>query len=387
MRILHVTQTYHPFLERGGPTVKVRAIAEGLAQRGHHSTVLTSWYGRPYTARRTVMNDVDVIYLRPLKTYRAMTLNAGLLNFCRKDLREYDLVHIYGLYDLLGPVVGHFAFRAGIPYVLEPLGMVRPIDRSLRLKRIWHQVFGKALIRHAARVIATSQQEEQELLEDGLPRKQVALRYNGVDLNEFAALPARGSFRAEWTIPPGEPVVLFLGRVIPRKGVDLLISAFAEACPQHGRLVVAGPEGEVGYVGQLRELARAKGVEARTIFTGPLYGDQKKSALADCDVFALPSRYENFSNSVAEAIACCKPVIVSDRCGISEFVVDQVGLVIPREVPAIVDALRRLLADPALYARFQAACPAVAGRLSWRELLAVQEKLYEQVLGKRDESH
>jgi glycosyltransferase involved in cell wall biosynthesis len=150
---------------------------------------------------------------------------------------------------------------------------------------------------------------------------------------------------------------------------------------------VAGPEGEVGYVGQLRELARAKGVEARTIFTGPLYGDQKKSALADCDVFALPSRYENFSNSVAEAIACCKPVIISDRCGISEFVVDQVGLVIPREVPAIVDALRRLLGDPALYARFQAACPAVAGQLSWRELLAVQEKLYEQVLCKRDELH
>ncbi len=387
MRILHVTQTYHPFLERGGPTVKVRSIAEGLVQRGHHCTVLTSWYGRPYTTRQTVMNGVDVVYLRPLKTYRAMTLNTGLLAFCRKELPQYDLIHIYGLYDLLGPVVAHYASRAGIPYVLEPLGMVRPIDRALRLKRLWHQIFGKPLIRHAARMIATSQQEEGEFLEDGLPRKQIALRYNGVDLNEFATLPPRGAFRSEWTIPPDEPVVLFISRVIPRKGVDLLISAFAEACPERGRLVIAGPEGEVGYIAQLRELARSKGVEPRTIFTGPLYGDQKKAALVDCDLFALPSRYENFANSVAEAIACCRPVIISDRCGISEFVTNQVGLVIPREVPAIAGALRLLLSDHVLYQSFQEACPRVAGQLSWDELLAVQEEIYGQVIGKHDEPH
>ncbi len=265
--------------------------------------------------------------------------------------------------------------------------MVRPIDRALRLKRLWHQIFGKPLIRHAARMIATSQQEEGELLEDGFARRQVVLRYNGVDLNEFATLPPRGAFRSEWTIPAEEPVVLFVSRVIPRKGVDLLISAFAEACPERGRLVIAGPEGEVGYIGQLRELARSKGVEPRTIFTGPLYGDQKKAALADCDLFALPSRYENFANSVAEAIACCRPVIVSDRCGISEFVKDQVGLVIPREVPAIAGALRLLLTDQALYRSFQEACPRVAGQLSWNELLAVQEEIYGQVIGKHDEPH
>jgi glycosyltransferase involved in cell wall biosynthesis len=333
------------------------------------------------------MNGVDVIYLRPLKTYRALTINAGLLSFCRKELAQYDVIHIYGLYDLMGPVVSHYAYKAHIPYVLEPLGMTRPIDRSFRLKRVWHQIFGKRTIRHAARMIATSQQEEKELLEDGLAREKVVLRYNGVDLNEFASLPERGTFRTEWTVADGEPVVLFLGRVIPRKGVDLLISAFAEACPQKGRLVVAGPEGEVGYIKQLRELARAKGVEAHTIFTGPLYGDQKKSALADCDLFVLPSRYENFANGVAEAIAARRPVIISDRCGIGEFVAEQVGLVVPREVSAIAVALRKLIEDQTLYRKFQEACPRVASRLSWTELLAGQEAIYEKVCGKRDESH
>jgi glycosyltransferase involved in cell wall biosynthesis len=386
MRILHVTQTYHPFLERGGPTVKVRSIAEGLAQCGHLVTVLTSWYGRPYAARQVKLGGVDVVYLRPFATYRAMTLNSGLLDFCKKRLREFEIVHIYGLYDLLGPTVAHYCFQSGIPYVLEPLGMVRPIDRSFRLKRAWHTIFGKKLLERASLLIATSRQEEEELIADGYPRERIALRYNGVDLKEFGTLPARGAFRSEWALPAGEPIVLFLGRIIPRKGVDLLIEAFAQACPERGRLVIAGPEGESGYVAKLRESAREKRIEDRTIFTGPLYGDQKKSALVDCQIFVLPSRYENFANGVAEAIACGMPVIISDRCGIQEFVSGQAGLVVPREGPALADALRQLLSDTALYDRFRAACPQVAARLSWSELLVMQEEMYERVLKGGNES-
>jgi glycosyltransferase involved in cell wall biosynthesis len=376
MRILHVTQTYHPFLERGGPTVKVRAIAEGLVMRGHRVTVLTSWYGRNYARRQREVGGVEVQHLRSLLRYRATTLNAGLLSFCRKRLGEFDVVHIYGLYDLMGPIVAHHCFRAGVPYVLEPLGMMRPIDRSFRMKRAWHRIFGAPLLRHARIVIATSHQEQRELLEEGLPREKVALRYNGVDLNDFAHLPPRGSFRDKWAIPANEPVVLFLGRLIPRKGVDLLISAFAAACPARGRLVIAGPEGEPNYVKQMRRLAQTTGVEERVTFTGPLYGDQKKSAYVDSDVFVLPSRYENFANVVAEAIACGTPVIISDQCGISEFVDGHVGLVIPRDLGPLTDALRRLLTDRTLYDRFQAACPGVAARLNWPELVREQEELY-----------
>ena len=385
MRILHATQTYHPFLERGGPTVKVRSIAEGMARRGHQVTVLTSWYGRPFAARQVKLGGVEVQYLRPLATYRAMTFNSGLFDFCRKRLREFDIVHIYGLYDLLGPVVAHYCIQSGIPYVLEPLGMVRPIDRSFRLKRFWHTMFGKKLLKHASLLIATSRQEEEELIADGFPRASIALRYNGVDLKEFAMLPDPGAFRSEWALPLGEPIVLFLGRIIPRKGVDLLIEAFAQACPERGRLVIAGPEGESGYVAKLRESAREKRIEDRTVFTGPLYGDQKKAALVDGHVFVLLSRYENFANGVAEAIACGLPVIISDRCGIQEFVAGKAGLVVPREGPALADALRQLLNDTTLYDHFRAACQNVAAQLSWSELLGTQEEMYAQVLKGRNE--
>lgn len=379
MNILQVTPAYFPFLDKGGPTVKVRALAEGLVRRGHRVTVLTSWHGRPRVAFRDQIGGVEVLYLRPLANYRATALHTGLLSFCRKRLRDFDLVHIHGLYDLIGPAVGHYCLRGSIPYVLEPLGMSRPYDRSFRLKRIWLRLFGAPLFRHAARVMATSLQEQRELLEDGWPRNQVALRYNGVDLEDYADLPARGAFRTARGIGSDEPIVLFLGRLIPRKGVDMLIAAFAQACPERGLLVIAGPEGEAHLVAQMKALAQAEGVAARTIFTGPLYGADKKSVLVDCDVFVLASRYENFANSVAEAIACGKPVIISDQCGISEFVAGEVGLVIPREQNALTAALRLLLGDRDLYARFKDACPGVAARLSWQEMLDKQESVYAEV--------
>jgi glycosyltransferase involved in cell wall biosynthesis len=261
--------------------------------------------------------------------------------------------------------------------------MFRPIDRSFRMKRMWHRIFGRRMFRRACRIITTSKQERSELLEGGRPPAQVALRYNGVDLQEFAHLPARGTFRKQWQIPDSDeagPVLLFLGRLIPRKGIDLLIGAFAAACPSRGRLVIAGPEGEPNFVNEMRQLVRSTGVESRTIFTGPLYGEQKKAALVDCDLFVLASRYENFANSVAEAIACSRPVIVTDRCGISEFVDGRVGLVIPHELAALTGAIKRLLTDQALYDRFQAACPAVAAALSWEHVLDEQESLYTHAL-------
>jgi glycosyltransferase involved in cell wall biosynthesis len=378
VRILKVTPGYPPFFQQGGPVEKVRALAEGLARRSHSVTVLTTWLDKPYRAEHNHQDGVEVIYLRPLARYRATTLNAGVLSFCKTRLKEFDIAHIYGLYDLMGPVVAHYCFHGGVPYILEPLGMMRPIDRNFLMKRAWHRVFGAPMVRYARRLIATSRQEEGELLKEGVPPERVALRYNGVDLEAFVRLPARGLFRSKFGIPADEPIILFLSRLIPRKGLDLLIPAFAAACPQRGRLVIAGPEGESGYVETMRKLARTTGVESRTIFTGPLYREDKKAAMVDADVFTLPSQYENFANVVAEAIACGTPVLISDRCGISEFVAGQAGLVVPREPGALAEGLGQLIGDACLRRRLRDGCPGVAARLNWPEWVGVQENLYKQ---------
>ena len=392
MRILKVVQAYYPFQDKGGPAIKVPALARELTQRGHQITVLTADLGirerRPSGIEiepcrwgwLSKQNAVDVIYLSTLTHYRALTLNPRVVGFCRASLEAFDLVHFYGLYDVLGPAVSYFCRRRGIPYVIEPMGMYRPIDRSFRLKFLWHRTVGNAFARNAAQIVTTSELEYQELLEDGVPREKLVIRYNGIDSASFTSLPPRGTFRAKWGLSPEEPLILFLGRLIPRKGADMLIEAFAEVCPQSGRLVIAGPEGETGYRAYLEKRAKECGVEARVLFTGPLYDDHKKAALADADLFVLPSRYENFANAAAEAMACGVPVIVSESCGICSLVNGQAGLVIPPEKKALVEALRKLVYDKALYSRLQEGCRRVAGQLTWDRLAAQMEGYYAQAL-------
>jgi glycosyltransferase involved in cell wall biosynthesis len=173
-------------------------------------------------------------------------------------------------------------------------------------------------------------------------------------------------------------MVVFLSRLIPRKGADLLI----EALPQTGcdkiRLVIAGPEGEAGYVAFLQDKARTLRVDHRVLFLGPLYGADKKAALIDADVFALPSRYENFGNTAAEAVACGTPVIVSDQCGIAPLIDQRSGLVTSYDVASLASALRELFGNTVLHHRLKAGCPEVASELSWDKIIGQMQASYAE---------
>ena len=389
MRILNVAQTYYPYLAEGGRPAKVRVLSRKLAERGHDVTVLTANLGTAEWTRiglpiekttigwRLTEGGVVAIYLPTWFRYRTLTLNPGVLRFCAAALGKFDLVHFYGLYDLLGPSVSYYCRQHGIPYVVEPMGMYRPIDRSILLKGVWHRSIGAAFWRNASKVIATSELEQLDLVDHGVPREQVVVRYNGIDAGVPATAFARSSFRAKWGIPKGEPLIFFLSRLIPRKGADILIQAFAEACPVSGRLVIAGPDGEPGYGLYLKKCAQESGVAARVIFTGPLYDEEKAAAFAAADVFALPSRYENFANVAAESIACGVPVIITPYCGIHTLVeAGPAGLIVAPEKRPLKEAIYRMIHDEALRSRLREGCRAVTERLGWDHLAAEMEKYY-----------
>jgi glycosyltransferase involved in cell wall biosynthesis len=399
MNILKAVQAYLPFREMGGPIVKVQALASTLTRHGHHVSVVTADLGLA-TRRdldmsveqcswgwRAECDAVEVIYLATVAHYRALTLNPGVIEFSRSTLRKFDLVHFYGLYDLLGPAISFYCRRYGIPYVIEPMGMNRPIDRNIRLKQLWHRSVGDTFLRHAARLIATSELEQQELIEDHYSPHKVVMRHNGVEFVSDKASFPRGAFRVKHGIAMHQPLLLFLSRLIPRKGADVLIQAFSQACPESGYLVIAGPEGESGYRTFLEKCAVDSGVAGRVVFVGPLYGDDKTAALIDSDIFVLPSRYENFANVVAEAIAYDVPVIISPSCGIRSLVQRRVGLVVPPDVDELASAIRRLLQDKALYAQLKAGCKAVAAELSWENLTRQMEGCYLEVLGSNNGVH
>jgi glycosyltransferase involved in cell wall biosynthesis len=401
MRILSVTQSYAPFYEFGGPPVKVEALANGLAQRGHSVTVLTADWGyakrkeadaeevssrpSPFGWTREV-NGVESIYLPTWFRYRALSWNPAVLRYCRERLGEFDVVHIFGLYDLLGPAVARGCRKQAIPYVVEPIGMFLPIVRNFALKRFYHKFCGDQMLAGAAAAVATSEQEEQELVkgrgpsgQGGIPREKIVLRRNGVMAPR--ELPARGTFRAKCGLPTDARVVLFLGRLSVKKSPELLLHAFAKL-PERiqgntMRLVFAGPD-ESGMLARLQSQARELGVETRVIFLGSVFGQEKWAAYRDADVFVLPSQNENFGNTAAEAAACGTPVVVTENCGVAPLLAGVAGLVVRHETLEVARAIQRVLSDGELRERLAQGGRSAASRLGWDEPVSEMARLYEK---------
>ncbi len=398
MRILKVTHAYFPFLEKGGPTVKVRAIARAMAARGRQPAILTVDLGvRAASAQlerlektrwgwRAFPDGIETVYLKSLARYHMLTLNPGLLPFCRDRLSDFDVVHIYGLYDLLGAGVARACVARGIPYVVEPMGMFRPIVRSLWLKRVYHELFGRTLLERASRIIATSDQERDELVHGGIPGQKILLRRNGIEVPD--SLPARGAFRRQWHVPEEARLVLFLGRLVTKKSPELALEAFhgwraQNAQRRNAVLVLAGPEEESGYRRKLESLSSQLGLNGAVLFTGPLFDDAKWAAYHDADVFVLPSQNENFGNTAAEAIACGTPALVTDRCGIAPLVDGRAGLAVPYDGAALQAGLARLLDEEGFRRKLQRGCADVARALTWQEPLAVMDALYVELAARK----
>ena len=397
MRILKTVQAYEPFREMGGAVVKVRAIARGLRERGHEVTILTADLGldhlsglsAEYTScpwgRQAVHAGDNVIYLPTRARYRALTFNPAIRPFLRENLRQFDLVHIYGVYDLIGPAAASACRSLNVPYVLEPMGMFRPIVRNIALKRLYHWIWGKRMAQGARHVIATSPMEATDLGDDGIPHEKIIVRRNGIEIPP--SLPERGLFRARWKIPASAALILFLGRVVSKKSPDLLMEAFAAWRSKSSRggsavLVVAGPHEHDGYYQTLQQMASRLGLENHVLFTGPLFDTDKWSAYRDADVFALPSLDENFGNSAGESVAAGVPVILTDRCGIAPLLDGRGAIVISHDRDALRDALHHLLDNPSFHRELATACEQSARNLSWDLPLDELEALYTRMAAK-----
>jgi glycosyltransferase involved in cell wall biosynthesis len=402
MRILNVTQTYFPFLEFGGPPVKVRSLSQQLVKLGHQVTVLTADWGwgasgsatkGRSSAEQTVFgwrleeSGIEAIYLRSWLRYRALSWNPGIARFCQARLWNFDVIHIFGLYDFLGPATAAACRRSAVPYVVEPIGMFLPIVRNFLLKRMYHLTLGQRMLRGSRKIIATSPQEVAELASSGLNAEKIVVRRNGVEIPE--ALPERGKFRTALGIPENSKLILYLGRLSEKKSPDVLLQAFALVCKArndaHVCLVFIGPD-EGGMGKKLRQMAGDLGITALVHISGAVSGDQKWSAYRDADVFVLPSQNENFGNTAGEAVAAGTPVVVTDKCGIAPLLADVAGLVVKHDAATIAWALERVLWEPGLHEKLSAGCRRVTAQLDWDEPAREMEKLYEQLVNGEKEA-
>ena len=390
MHILHVTPYYRPAYAFGGVVRALEGLAAAQVARGLRVTVLTTDALTP-TARYggTLASDEDgvrVIRVRNL-VYPLRRLNLstplGMRRAAHALLGDVDIVHLHELRTLEALLVTPQAARRGIPIALSPHGTLTTTTGRGALKRLWDRWLSLPVLMRLAAVAGLNADETAEaqrfcqliISNHHQARIRFATIPNGIDAATYAHLDGRARFRAAWGLGDA-PVVLFLGRLHARKGIDVLARAFMQV-GEGARLVIAGPD--EGMLSTLRELAAR---DKRIIITGFLDGSARLDALAAADVFALPATGEGLPMAALEAMAAGLPLLLSPGCHLPEAGDAGAAMIVEPQAAPLAEALSRLLADDERRAEMGAAAQRLAlERFSWASAAAAWENLYEEIRG------
>ena len=350
MRILQVISAISP--ELGGPSQAVLDISKELSRLGNEVVILTtdfSSFGRLRVPlkRPVLVNGVVVVYF-PVTFHNNYKFSFSLARAIKRYVSYFDVVHIHSLFQFASHIACYYCQKYRKPYILRPLGQLDPVllKKSFLLKYLFLWLFEKRNLRQAALVHFTSRQEEVFSRGLAAESKKTVLPL-GLDLGYFSHLPPYGSFRRRYHVLKGKKIILFLGRLNFKKGLDLLVKAFSQLAVKYNDviLVIAGPDTD-GYANKIKKMVNEMRLSDRVIFTGMLIGLAKLAALRDCDVFVLPSYSENLGIAVVEAMACGKPVVISDKVGIcNEVTMAQAGIVVPLNCQKLSKAIETLFLD------------------------------------------
>lgn len=319
---------YAPAREYGGPVTKLALLAPALQRQGVEVEILTANFGAHggtvEPGRRTV-DGVPVTYLRRWASRGFVSVAPGGRRVVRDG--DFDVVHCFGLRDGVTTAAAISARRAGLPLVLEPMGMAVPRLRSTRVKAVFDRAFGR-VHGSAATTVATSGIEARELASLRYPN--VVVRPNPIAASSFAT-------------PRSWPLydLCYVGRLHTKKRLGDIVAALE--AHRDWTAIVAGPD-EDGSRGRLLAAAQAAGVANRLELRGWVEPVEKSAIIRSSKVFVLPSLSENFGNAAAEAIALGTPAVVTDACGVAEIVIaTNTGAVAPVDTAAVVRAIESVI--------------------------------------------
>ena len=384
MRVLHVIPSLA--VKEGGPSLAAKTIAEALAGQGAQVTVATT-----EGAHAPVIGDqLSVIREEPRResppterrgykivsfrrNFEAYKVSFGLTRWLRDNVKQFDLVHVHALFSFSSTMAARIACRNNVPYVVRPLGVLNQwgIRNRRRLpKLVSLRLIELPVLLNSAAIHFTSEAEREEaaLLDARLAKHESVVIPLPIEQRAWSTEQGAESgqqFLLKFPRARGKRVVLFLSRIDRKKGLELLLDAFAVVRQKEKdvALVIAG-EGEGPYVRGLRKRARrvlgssVAGGNARPtkeeedveeeaiIWTGHLSGEMKAAALAAAHVFVLPSASENFGIAAAESLAAGVPTIVSEEVALSGDIRRyDAGVLVKRDVQELAGAISDLLSN------------------------------------------
>ncbi len=389
MRVLHVIPSVSP--SRGGPSLAVTATVKALRARGVDAEIAaTNDDGEGVLdVPLGQLSEFDGAPVRffprfspPLRSLREFACSSPLGRWLDGTLRSYDLVHVHAVFSYASTRAMCAARRQRVPYLSRPLGQLCLWSLQCRAwkKQIYLALVERANLDGAAAIHYMTEQEQAEAVGLGL-RAPGFVASHGIELP--APLPdVRIRLREKLGLKPEARIVLFLSRVHPKKGLELLISALARIKAESLCFVLAGNVESPTYEARITQLLNESGMAARTRRVGFATGDWKQTLLQGADVFALTSHSENFGLVILEALAGGLPVVVTPGVALAGWVArHQLGEVPPMEVTSVAASLTRLLRSaepPVVFA--QRARELIERNFAWPAVATRIQNEYTRIL-------
>lgn len=354
MKILHVIPTVAA--SDGGPAKAVVEMCRDSNKRGAEAEIYTTNLdgtgvhavacGKPIE-----VNGVRITYF-PVAFSNFFKISPALVTALKSKIPDCDVVHIHSLYQFPSTAAAFYCRRFEVPYILRPHGTLDPYLHARHRGRKWlyELLFERRNLRDAAAVHFTTDDEMRLAQDSGLQFNPVVIAL-GVDFQRGATLRRdRTAMEERWPKTTNKKVILFLGRINFKKGLDILARAFGQIARVRDDvfLMIAGPDSD-GLGARVREWLAEEGVLDRTIFAGMVTGDDKSAIWAGASMFVLPSHSENFGIAVVEAMASGLPVVISDAVNLAPAIAAaEAGLVVKANASEMAKAIERLLNDDTL---------------------------------------
>jgi len=315
-----------------------------------------------------------------------MSMSASNLGFSisfardtAKHIRRFSIVHIHAVRNFVTWWTMLWARRFRVPYIVAPQGSYEPwvLQRTSIKNRCYDQLFERPLLNCASAIQCLTSAEVQQVQALGV-QAPCRIIPNGVrsGSSRFAKTGTQIAARGKR--------LLFLGRLHPKKGLDLLIPAFQNCLPRLPdlRLLVAGSDCGTGYLSEVEALTRELGLVDKVSFLGELHGEQKELCFANADAFALTSRSEGLPVAVLEAMAHGLPVIVSESCNLPEILASGAGIVVKCQVEQICAAILKVFESDASRRDLGLnAIRLVEEKFAWHRIAAQAVRLYVELQG------
>lgn len=366
-----------------GTTHIVGPLAEAQARAGCAVSLFCVGKG----AIPPVLPDPGLVDSRCFKQTLSLDNPGFSLCFARalsREIRSFDIVHVHAIWNFPSWWTMRAACRAQVPFIVAPQGSLDPwaLQQNRWGKKLYGGLTEVPLVRQAACLQALTRKEARQFLEYGLPVDYEIIP-NGVkeELMDRNRAPNPGYFG----MPPECRTLLFLSRIHPKKGLDLLVQAAQSVRHSHPtlRFVVAGGDGGSGYLSALKSKCLSLGVSDMFIFLGEVEGDQKLEVLTAADAFVLPSYSEGLPVAVLEALAVGLPAVITDECNLPEVAGLGAGYVVTPESVCIASAIQQLfsLSDDQRRHMGKSGRELIAERYTWsrisRQTLACYQHLLE----------